>query len=56
MTDHKAPGSIADRISQEVSAFYEHHPYPPPIDSLERYRQQWNDDRRRADVHLFWPD
>ena len=44
------------RISQEVSAFYEHHPYPPPVDSLERYRQQWNDDRRRADVHLFWPD
>ena len=56
MTDHKAPGSFADRISQEVSAFYEHHPYPPPVDSLERYRQQWNDDRRRADVHLFWPD
>jgi SAM-dependent methyltransferase len=55
MTDYKAPGSIADRISQEVSAFYEHHPYPPPVDSLERYRQQWNDDRRRADAHLFWP-
>ena len=56
MTDHKAQESIADRISQEVSTFYEHHPYPPPVDSLERYRQQWNDDRRRADVHLFWPD
>jgi SAM-dependent methyltransferase len=55
MTDHEAPGSIGDRISQEVSAFYEHHPYPPPVDSLERYRQQWNDDRRRADAHLFWP-
>jgi SAM-dependent methyltransferase len=39
-----------------VSAFYERHPYPPPVDSLERYRQQWNDDRRRAAVHLFWPD
>ena len=55
MTDHKAPGSSGDRISQEVSAFYEHHPYPPPIDSLERYREGWNDDRRRADAHLFWP-
>ena len=55
MTDHKAPGSIADRISQEVSAFYERHPYPPPVDDLERYRQLWNDDRRRADAHLFWP-
>src|ERR1043166_3414907 len=55
MADHKAQGSIADRITQEVSAFYEHHPYPPPVDSLEHYRQQWNDDRRRADAHLFWP-
>jgi SAM-dependent methyltransferase len=56
MTDHKAPGSIGDRISQEVSAFYEHHPYPPPVDDLERHRQGWDDDRRRAEVHLFWPD
>ena len=56
MTDHKAPGSIGDRISQEVSTFYEHHPYPPPVDDLERHRQGWDDDRRRAEVHLFWPD
>jgi len=56
MTDDEAKRAIADRVAQEVSAFYERHPYPPPVDSLERYRQQWNDDRRRADVHLFWPD
>src|SRR5208283_1846348 len=39
-----------------VSAFYERHPYPPPVESLESHRARWNDDRRRADGHLFWPD
>jgi SAM-dependent methyltransferase len=56
MTDDEAKRAIADRVAQEVSAFYERHPYPPPVDDLERYREGWNDDRRRADVHLFWPD
>ena len=53
---HDTTGSAADRISQRVSAFYERHPYPPPVDSLERHRERWNDDRRRADARLFWPD
>jgi SAM-dependent methyltransferase len=56
MTDDEAKRAIAERIAQDVKAFYERHPYPPPVDDLERYRQGWNDDRRRADVHLFWPD
>jgi len=39
-----------------VRAFYERHPYPPPVDSLDRYRRLWQDrQRRRADYHLFWP-
>jgi hypothetical protein len=25
--------SNADRVAQQVSAFYERHPYPPPIDA-----------------------
>jgi SAM-dependent methyltransferase len=49
-------GSTAERIAREVSAFYERHPYPPPIDSLERHRARWNHVRRRADACLFWPD
>src|SRR5271163_2152913 len=49
------PESAADRVAQKVSAFYETHPYPPPLDSLERHRESWNDARRRADVHLLWP-
>lgn len=42
--------------SVEVQNFYERYPYPPPVDSLDRYRQLWQDPRkRRADFHLFWP-
>jgi SAM-dependent methyltransferase len=41
--------------SQPVRAFYERHPYPPPVDDLEAYRKNWDDARRRADSHLFWP-
>jgi SAM-dependent methyltransferase len=40
-----------------VKAFYEEHPYPPPVDDLEGYRRRWQaEDRRRADFHLHWPD
>jgi SAM-dependent methyltransferase len=35
---------------------YERHPYPPPVDDLDRYRERWDNRRRRADSHLFWPD
>jgi len=44
-------------VAQRVRDFYEHHPYPPPVDDLDRYRRLWeNRHRRRADFHLFWPD
>ena len=43
--------------SVEVQDFYERYPYPRPIDSLDKYRQAWQDrQRRRADFHLFWPE
>jgi SAM-dependent methyltransferase len=43
-------------VTAAVRAFYEEHPYPPPVDSLEKYRDLWRDgQRRRADHHLFWP-
>ena len=39
-----------------VQAFYERHPYPPPVESLDGYRSLWEDGRlRRQDHHLFWP-
>jgi SAM-dependent methyltransferase len=38
-----------------VSDFYERHPYPPPVDDVDAYRRSWDDRRRRAASHLFWP-
>lgn len=55
MTGRDKLVSNADRVTQQVHAFYERHPYPPPIDSLERHKARWNDERRRADARLFWP-
>jgi len=50
-TDSALPG-----ITEEVRNFYDHYPYPRPIDSLENYRRLWQDpQRRRADYHLAWP-
>jgi len=43
-------------IAAQVGAFYEQHPYPPPVDDLEAYRRVWDERRRRAESHLFWPD
>jgi SAM-dependent methyltransferase len=53
--DDEVPAAVADAIARQVSAFYERHPYPPPVDDLQAYRQVWDDRRRRADSHLFWP-
>lgn len=38
-----------------VTDFYERHPYPPPVDNLDRYGESWTDERRRTDYHLLWP-
>ena len=38
-----------------MSVFYDAHPYPPPRDDLDAYRSTWDDKRRRAESHLFWP-
>ncbi len=43
-------------VAERVREFYERYPYPRPINSLEKYRQLWQDrQRRHADYHLFWP-
>lgn len=41
--------------SARVREFYEDHPYPPPTDDLDAYRRKWDERRRRAESHLFWP-
>jgi SAM-dependent methyltransferase len=56
MTHHSIPRADPDLISDRVREFYERHPYPPPVDNLDRYRKRWRDEtRRRADYHLFEP-
>lgn len=43
-------------IAEQVRDFYDRHPYPPPVDDLEKYRRLGQDRlRRRAEYHLFWP-
>ncbi|MGA8385670.1 MAG: methyltransferase [Candidatus Cybelea sp.] len=42
-------------IAAQVADFYERHPYPRPTDDLTAYRTKWDDARRRAESHLFWP-
>ncbi|MGB7952112.1 MAG: methyltransferase, partial [Candidatus Binatia bacterium] len=55
MKDHESRADAAS-VGEEVRAFYESHPYPPPVDSLEKYRSLGqNRQSRRVDYHLFWP-
>jgi SAM-dependent methyltransferase len=52
--DTKTPVA-ADRAAA-VRAFYESHPYPAPLDNLDRHRELYrNPDRRRALSLLLWP-
>ena len=39
-----------------IRDFYTNHPYPPPVDNLERAREMWRDENlNRAEFHLLWP-
>ena len=50
-------GSERDHTQQAVQAFYDAHPYPPPLEELDGYRRRWQDaGQRRADFHLHWPE
>ena len=47
----------SDQIGDPVCEFYTSHPYPPPVDNLDRARDEWRDqNRHRAEFHLLWPD
>jgi SAM-dependent methyltransferase len=38
-----------------VREFYTSHPYPPPVENLDRARDEWRDENRlRAEYHLIW--
>src|SRR6266436_8281556 len=56
MTQREGHYSALLDVAGEVRDFYDQYPYPRPVDSLEKYRQLWQDpQRRRAEYHLFWP-
>jgi SAM-dependent methyltransferase len=47
--------ALADR-AQAIRAFYESHPYPAPVASLEQRLERYRDpQRRRAQSLLLWP-
>jgi SAM-dependent methyltransferase len=39
-----------------IYKFYTNHPYPPPVDILDRARDMWQDQNiHHAEHHLLWP-
>ncbi len=44
------------RLSADpVCEFYTSHPYPPPVENLDRARDVWQDENvHRAEYHLLW--
>ena len=57
MRQHEERQTALIDVADEVREFYNHYPYPPPTESLEKYQRLWQDrQRRRADYHLFWPN
>ena len=50
--------SKSSKVSADpVRDFYTNHPYPPPLENLDRVRDLWQDENfHRAEYHLLWPD
>ena len=47
------PKNVADPVGE----FYTNHPYPPPLENLDRIRDMWQDENvHRAEFHLLWPN
>src|SRR5688572_12296290 len=60
MSSKSSKGAAAptksDVNSDVIREFYTDHPYPPPLDNLDRAREQWEDENvHRAEFHLLWP-
>jgi SAM-dependent methyltransferase len=52
-----AEARIANVNADPVVEFYTNHPYPPPLENLDRVRDLWQDENvHRAEFHLLWPD
>ena len=54
--DDPLPSEAGHGKADQVRLFYESHPYPKPLQNLDRQRELYrNPDRRRAWTLLLWP-
>lgn len=53
-----APSRAQSNVSGDpICDFYTSHPYPPPIDNLERAVELYKDENvHRSEYHVLWPD
>ena len=49
----KARKSIA--VADPIREFYTSHPFPPPVENLDRAREMWDENVLRSEYHLLWP-
>ena len=55
-SESAAEARTASASADAIGDFYTTHPYPPPVDNLDRARDMWRDENvHRAEYHLFWP-
>jgi SAM-dependent methyltransferase len=46
-----------DASADPICEFYTNHPYPPPLENLDRAIELYKDDNvRRSEFHLLWPN
>src|SRR5215467_14981713 len=47
----------ANVSADPIRDFYTSHPYPPPVENLDRAREMYQDENlSRAEFHLLWPN
>ena len=44
--EHEINARTPERSADPVCEFYTQHPYPPPVENLDRARDEWQDENR----------
>src|SRR5215204_4267494 len=56
MSAKSIEAGMSNVSADPVGDFYTNHPYPPPLENLDRARDMWQDENvHRAEYHLLWP-
>ena len=56
-TEAAAEARTSNANTDPISEFYNSHPFPPPLENLERALDLYKDENvRLAEFHLLWPD